>query len=103
MIASMSAGVITGVVIVVVVVVVLVAVVLKKALKVVQQGSVGVVKRLGEFKSVRQPGIAFLVPFFDQMEKVDIREFPHTGDRQSVITADNVSLQVERHDLRPGT
>jgi regulator of protease activity HflC (stomatin/prohibitin superfamily) len=94
MIASMSAGVVTAVVIVVVVVVVLVAVILKKALKVVQQGSVGVVKRLGEFKSVRQPGIAFLVPFFDQMEKVDIREFPHTGDRQSVITADNVSLQV---------
>ena len=58
---------ITGVVIVVVVVVVLVAVVLEKALKVVQQGSVEVVKRLREFKSVRQPGIAFLVPFFDQM------------------------------------
>src|ERR1700733_14095622 len=94
MIASMSAGVITGIVVVIVVVVVLVGVVLKKALKVVQQGSVGVVKRLGEFKSVRPPGIAFLVPFFDQMEKVDIREFPHTGDRQSVITADNVSLQV---------
>src|SRR3984885_8080351 len=94
MIASMSAGVITGIVVVIVVVVVLVGVVLKKALKVVQQGSVGVVKRLGGFKSVRQPGIAFLVPFFDQMEKVDIREFPHTGDRQSVITADNVSLQV---------
>jgi regulator of protease activity HflC (stomatin/prohibitin superfamily) len=28
------------------------------------------------------------------MEKVDIREFPHTGDQQSVITRDNVSLQV---------
>ena len=94
MIASISAGVVAGGVVVVIVVVVVVAVVLKKALKVVQQGSVGVVKRLGEFKSVRQPGIAVLMPFVDRMEKVDIREFPHTGDRQAVITADNVSLQV---------
>ncbi len=94
MIASMSGGVVAGVVVAVIVVVALVALVLKKAFKVVQQGSVGVVKRLGEFKSVRQPGIAVLMPFFDQMEKVDIREFPHTGDRQAVITADNVSLQV---------
>ncbi|HXA34644.1 MAG TPA: SPFH domain-containing protein, partial [Acidimicrobiales bacterium] len=90
----MSAGAVAGVVVIVVVVVVVVAVALKKAFKVVQQGSVGVVKRFGEFKSVRQPGIALLVPFVDRMEKVDIREFPHTGDRQAVITADNVSLQV---------
>ena len=62
--------------------------------KIVQQGSVGVVKRLGEFKAVRQPGVAFLVPFIDRMIKVDMREFPQTGDKQFVITADNVSLQV---------
>jgi regulator of protease activity HflC (stomatin/prohibitin superfamily) len=94
MIASLSAGVIAGGVVVVVVVVAVVGVTLKKAFKVVQQGSVGVVKRFGEFKSVRQPGIAVILPFADRMEKVDIREFPHTGDRQAVITADNVSLQV---------
>ena len=63
-------------------------------LKIVQQGSVGVIKRLGEFKAVRQPGITFLVPFVDRMVKVDMREFPQTGDKQFVITADNVSLQV---------
>ena len=67
---------------------------LKSSFKVVQQGSVGVVKRLGEFKSVRQPGVSMLVPFIDKMEKVDIREFPQTGDRQPVITKDNVSLMV---------
>jgi regulator of protease activity HflC (stomatin/prohibitin superfamily) len=62
--------------------------------RIVQQGSVGVVKRLGEFKSVRQPGVAFMVPFIEKMVKVDMREFPQTGDKQFVITADNVSLQV---------
>ena len=65
-----------------------------RCLKIVQQGSVGVVKRLGEFKSVQQPGLHILTPFIDKMEKIDVREFPMTGDQQAVITKDNVSLQV---------
>jgi regulator of protease activity HflC (stomatin/prohibitin superfamily) len=65
-----------------------------RCVKIVQQGSVGVVKRFGEFKSVDQPGLRVLRPFVDKMEKVDMREFPMTGDQQAVITRDNVSLQV---------
>jgi regulator of protease activity HflC (stomatin/prohibitin superfamily) len=65
-----------------------------RSLKIVQQGSVGVVKRFGQFKSVDQPGLRILRPFVDKMEKVDMREFPMTGDQQSVITMDNVSLWV---------
>jgi regulator of protease activity HflC (stomatin/prohibitin superfamily) len=65
-----------------------------RCIKIVQQGSVGVVKRFGEFKSVNQPGLRVLRPFVDKMEKVDLREFPMTGDQQAVITRDNVSLQV---------
>jgi regulator of protease activity HflC (stomatin/prohibitin superfamily) len=65
-----------------------------RCVKIVQQGSVGVVKRFGEFKSVNQPGLRVLRPFVDKMEKVDLREFPMTGDQQAVITKDNVSLQV---------
>jgi regulator of protease activity HflC (stomatin/prohibitin superfamily) len=67
---------------------------LSRCLKIVQQGSVGVVKRLGEFKAVMQPGLHVLTPIIDRMEKVDVREFPMTGDQQAVITKDNVSLQV---------
>jgi regulator of protease activity HflC (stomatin/prohibitin superfamily) len=77
-----------------VVVVGAVALFLKSAVKVIQQGSVGVVKRLGEFRSIRQPGLAILTPFVDQMEKVDMREFPQVGDQQAVITKDNVSVMV---------
>ncbi|HTU38975.1 MAG TPA: SPFH domain-containing protein [Acidimicrobiales bacterium] len=67
---------------------------ISRCLKIVQQGSVGVVKRLGEFRGVMQPGLHILAPFIDRMEKVDVREFPMTGDQQAVITKDNVSLQV---------
>jgi regulator of protease activity HflC (stomatin/prohibitin superfamily) len=70
------------------------ALIMARAVKIVQQGSVGVVKRFGQFKSVDQPGLRVLRPFVDKMEKVDMREFPMTGDQQSVITKDNVSLGV---------
>src|SRR2546430_7182392 len=69
-------------------------VVVFRAVRVIQQGLVGVVKRLGQFHSVRNPGITFLVPFSDQMAVVDMRETPRTGDRQDVITRDNVSVAV---------
>ena len=75
-------------------VVILALVVVFRAVKVIQQGNVGVVKRLGQFQAVRDPGIVFLIPFIDTMELVDMRETPRTGDRQDVITRDNVSVAV---------
>ncbi|MGO8859419.1 MAG: SPFH domain-containing protein [Acidimicrobiales bacterium] len=89
-----TAGVITIAVVAVVVGLGLVAWLLSRSLKIVQQGSVGVVKRFGQFKSIDQPGLRVLRPLVDKMEKVDMREFPMTGDQQSVITKDNVSLWV---------
>ena len=90
-----SAGEVVGIVIVAALAAVgIVTLFASRFVKIVQQGSVGVVKRLGEFKSVQQPGLHILAPFVDRMEKVDVREFPMTGDQQAVITKDNVSLQV---------
>lgn len=68
--------------------------VIARTVNVIQQGHVGVVKRLGQFHSIRQPGITFLVPFVDDMTLVDIRETPRTGDKQDVITRDNVTVSV---------
>ena len=75
-------------------IVLLIVVVIGRTIRVIQQGLVGVVKRLGQFHSVRNPGVTFLVPFIDRMENVDMRETPRTGDRQDVITKDNVSVVV---------
>ncbi|HUZ89668.1 MAG TPA: SPFH domain-containing protein [Candidatus Acidoferrales bacterium] len=79
---------------VVLIVLALVVVGVARTVRVIQQGLVGVVKRLGEFHSVRSPGLTFLVPFVDTLEVVDMRETPRTGDRQDVITKDNVSVAV---------
>jgi regulator of protease activity HflC (stomatin/prohibitin superfamily) len=90
-----ATGVFLGVLVgIVIVAVVLFLIFVSKSVKVVQQGSVGVIKRVGEYKKTKQPGISVLVPFVDKMEKVDMREFPMTGDQQAVITQDNVSLWV---------
>ena len=80
-----SVGVEVGVAVVAVVIVSLGVAFLKSSLKVVQQGCVGVVKRFGEFKKIQQPGLHVLLPMADRMDKVDVREFPRTGDKQAVI------------------
>ncbi|HZU18778.1 MAG TPA: SPFH domain-containing protein [Candidatus Dormibacteraeota bacterium] len=80
--------------VVAVLIVLFVIVLVRLSVRVIQQGWVGVVKRLGQFHSVRQPGVTFLVPFVDTMVNVDMRERPRTGDRQDVITKDNVSVVV---------
>jgi regulator of protease activity HflC (stomatin/prohibitin superfamily) len=77
-----------------VVIAVIVVIVAARSVRVIQQGNVGVVKRLGQFRAVREPGLIFLAPFFDALQRVDIRETPRTGDRQEVITRDNVTVTV---------
>ena len=65
-----------------------------KSVRIVQQGFVGVITRFGEFKDIKNPGLAFIVPFIEVMKIVDVRETPRTGDRQQVITRDNVAVIV---------
>jgi len=77
-----------------IIVVLLVIVFLVRAVRIVQQGFVGVVTRLGQFKAVKEPGLTFIIPFIENMRIVDVRETPRTGDRQQVITRDNVAVIV---------
>ena len=76
------------------VIVLLAVVIIARTVNIIQQGYVGIVKRVGEFHSVRQPGITYLIPLVDDMTLVDIRETPRTGDKQDVITRDNVTVSV---------
>ncbi len=85
--------VVTFVVIAVAALIIIIA--LAQAIKVVQQGYVGVVQRFGRYVApVRPPGVTLILPFIDRLVRVDMRETPRTGDRQEVITADNVAVAV---------
>jgi regulator of protease activity HflC (stomatin/prohibitin superfamily) len=89
----MSAASVIGLVVLGVVVIVLIAA-FRSMVNIVQQGEVGVVKRLGEFRRIHEPGLVLIVPFIDSLQRVDMREIPRTGDRQDVITKDNVVVTV---------
>ena len=67
---------------------------LRNIVNLVQQGFVGVTTRLGEFRAIHEPGLVIIAPFIDRLVVVDIREFPRPGDRQEVITKDNVVVSV---------
>src|SRR5260370_40489920 len=76
----------------------LVVIVLLTALRgmitIVQQGQVGVVKRLGEYRRTHEPGLVIVAPFVDRLQRGDMREIPRPGDRQEGITKDNVVVTV---------
>src|SRR5579872_4998670 len=65
-----------------------------QAVNIVQQGQVGVVKRLGEYRKTHEPGLVLITPFVERLTHVDMREIPRPGDRQEVITKDNVVVTV---------
>ena len=67
---------------------------LRGMINIVQQGQVGVVKRLGEYRRTHEPGLVVVAPFVDSLQRVDMREIPRPGDRQEVITKDNVVVTV---------
>jgi regulator of protease activity HflC (stomatin/prohibitin superfamily) len=80
--------------IVLVIVVFLLLIVLWQAVNIVQQGQVAVVKRLGEYRRIHEPGLVLITPFVESLQRVDMREIPRPGDRQEVITKDNVVVTV---------
>ncbi len=83
-----------GAVVVAVLVLAILLVMLKNMVNIVQQGEVGVVKRLGEYRRTHEPGLVIIAPFIDGLQRVDMREIPVPGDRQEVITRDNVVVTV---------
>jgi regulator of protease activity HflC (stomatin/prohibitin superfamily) len=54
----------------------------------------GVLFRLGRLRPLAGPGLVFLIPFVDRMERVDLRTVTMTIPPQEVITRDNVPARV---------
>jgi regulator of protease activity HflC (stomatin/prohibitin superfamily) len=68
--------------------------VLALGLRVVQQYEKGVVFRLGKIVGIKEPGLNWIIPFIDQMRKVDFRTITLPVPSQKIITKDNVSVDV---------
>ena len=69
MIAALGSGAITALVIAGLVLLVLLRA-LRGMINIVQQGEVGVVKRLGEYRKTHDPGLVIVAPFIDSLQRV---------------------------------
>ncbi len=63
-------------------------------LRVVQQYQKGVVFRFGKIVGIKEPGLNVVIPFIDQLRKVDFRTITLPIPPQKIITKDNVSVDI---------
>ncbi|MGH3763713.1 MAG: SPFH domain-containing protein [Pseudonocardiaceae bacterium] len=87
-----------SVALVVVLAVILLAIVVTvvKAVVVIPQASAAVVERLGRYRYTFTPGLNFLVPFVDTIrDRIDLREQVVSFPPQSVITKDNLTVDID--------
>ncbi|WP_026986494.1 slipin family protein [Fodinicurvata fenggangensis] len=76
------------------VIVVLLLVLLVASLRILREYDRAVVFTLGRFTGVKGPGLIILIPFIQQMVRVDTRTLVLDVPSQDVISQDNVSVQV---------
>jgi regulator of protease activity HflC (stomatin/prohibitin superfamily) len=76
-------------------VLVLAAMLIKITMKVLREYERAVVFTLGRFQSVKGPGLVLLIPFVQEMVRVDLRIQVIEVPSQDVISHDNVSMKVD--------
>jgi regulator of protease activity HflC (stomatin/prohibitin superfamily) len=72
----------------------LIAVVVASSIRILREYERGVVFLLGRFWRVKGPGLVLVVPFIQQMVRVDLRTRVLDVPPQDVISRDNVSVKV---------
>jgi regulator of protease activity HflC (stomatin/prohibitin superfamily) len=68
--------------------------VLASAIRIMREYERAVVFTLGRFSGVRGPGLIILIPFVQQLVRVDLRTIVLDVPTQDVISRDNVSVKV---------
>jgi regulator of protease activity HflC (stomatin/prohibitin superfamily) len=68
--------------------------ILASAIKILREYERGVIFFLGRFWKVKGPGLVIVIPFLQQMVKVDLRVVTMDVPSQDVISRDNVSVKV---------
>lgn len=63
--------------------------------RVAAQWEKAVILRLGEFTGLKGPGIFYVVPYYEYAKFIDMRVLTLNIPKQSVITRDNVPIEVD--------
>jgi len=75
-------------------VLVIVVVLVTMSVKILREYQRAVVFLLGRFQRVKGPGLILIIPFVQQMVRIDLRTIVFDVPPQDVITRDNVSVKV---------
>lgn len=76
------------------VIVIILLVILTASVKIVKQYEKGVLFRLGKVIKVKEPGLSFIIPIIDVLNRVSLRIVTSPIQSQGIITRDNVSVDV---------
>jgi regulator of protease activity HflC (stomatin/prohibitin superfamily) len=68
--------------------------ILSSAVKILMEYERGVIFRLGRYSRTGGPGLTLIIPFIEQLRRVDLRLVTMDVPPQDVITRDNVSVKV---------
>lgn len=70
-------------------------IIVSMSVRIIRPFEKGLVERLGRFQRLLTPGLNMIIPFFDIVVKVDMREVVLDVPPQLVITKDNVNVEVD--------
>jgi regulator of protease activity HflC (stomatin/prohibitin superfamily) len=76
------------------IVILFLVVIVLPGLKIVKQYEKGVVFRFGRIVGIRNPGLNWIIPYFEWMRHIDLRIITLPIQPQKIITKDNVSVDV---------
>jgi regulator of protease activity HflC (stomatin/prohibitin superfamily) len=80
---------------IIVAIVVVALAIIVPAIRIVWQYERGVHFRLGRLRGERGPGLNIIIPYIDNLRKIDMRVETLVLEPQEVITLDNVTVQVD--------
>ena len=76
------------------VIAVFVLIILAASVRILREYERGVIFRLGRLIAQKGPGLILLIPFIDQMVRIDLRTVTLNVPPQEIITKDNVTVRV---------
>ena len=79
---------------VIAVVAIFVLIIVAASVRILREYERGVIFRLGRLIAQKGPGLILLIPFIDQMVRIDLRTVTLNVPPQEVITKDNVTVRV---------
>jgi regulator of protease activity HflC (stomatin/prohibitin superfamily) len=82
-------------IVLILVVLIIVIPLLNASIKIIREYERAVVFRLGRLVEAKGPGLILIIPFVDNLMKVDLRVVTVDVPKQEIITRDNVSVKVD--------